>query len=74
MWEDAEHSKQQEQIWTLFKRHVAPTLFNQRVARYQLKELKHKNEELVDVIQTRCPNLASKCRFREKAKSEISRN
>ena len=73
MWEDVEDRIKQEQLWTQFKRHMGPKL-NQRRAKYHLQELKYKNEELIDVIPTRCPNLASKCRFREKAKSEISGN
>ena len=48
---------------------MAPKV-NHRLARYQLQQLRQKNEELIDDFLTRCHNQATKCRFRDKAESD----
>ncbi len=40
------------------------------LARYQLQQLRQKNEELIDDFMTRCRNQATKCRFRDTAESD----
>ena len=38
---------------------------NHRLVRYQLQQLRQKNDEFVDVFLTRCRNQATRCRFRD---------
>ena len=53
-------------IWERFERQKV----NHRLARYQLQQLRQKNEELIDDFLTHCRNQATKCRFRDKAESD----
>ena len=43
---------------------------NHRLARYQLQQLRQKNDEFVDVLLTRCRNQATRCRFRDKDETD----
>ena len=68
-WEQAEDSTSPAKIWERFEKHVAPKV-NHRLARYQLQQLRQKDDEFVDVFLTRCRNQATRCRFRDKDESD----
>ena len=51
-WEEAEDSSTPAKIWGPFEKHVALKV-NHRSARYQLQQLRQKNDELVLVLLTR---------------------
>jgi len=50
-WTEAEDSTHPAKIWERFEKHVAPKV-NHRLARYQLQQLRQKNDEFVDVFLT----------------------
>jgi len=68
-WEEAEESMSPAKIWELFEKHITLKV-NHRVARYQLQQLRQQNDEFVDIFLARCQNQATRCRFREKDKSD----
>ena len=66
-WTEAEDNP--AEIWERFEKHVTPKV-NHRLARYQLQELRQKNDEFVDVFLTRCRNQATRYRFRDNEESD----
>ena len=68
-WAEAEDSTNPAKIWERFEKHVVLKV-NHRLARYQLQQLRQKNDEFVDVFLTRCRNQAMRSRFRDNDKMD----
>ena len=70
-WAEAEDSTNPAKIWERFEKHVAPKV-KHRLARYQFQQLRQKIYEykFIDVFLTCCRNQATRCRFRDKDKSD----